>query len=153
MQLAASGGELGVSTVVPVAAFAALAVSWLVADEAVPQEKLSKVGSSNFPENLHPLYVDRHQCSLSMLFRSVSFDPKDVASELCPKIFQAGIASTSSFTTPTVGQRRCVLIAFPLRCKMLMPCVSCSEGIVLACNMSAAFLFLTMAYGALDAMA
>eukprot|EP00903_Cladosiphon_okamuranus_P014112 g13117.t1 len=42
-QLAASGGELGMSTVVPVVAFAALAVSWLVADEApAPQETLSK---------------------------------------------------------------------------------------------------------------
>lgn len=43
------------STVVPVVAFAALAVSWLVADEAAaPQETLSKVRSSHFPISFHP---------------------------------------------------------------------------------------------------
>eukprot|EP00752_Nemacystus_decipiens_P003516 g3244.t1 len=42
-QLAASGGELGMSTIVPVVALAALVVSWLVADETpTPQEPLSK---------------------------------------------------------------------------------------------------------------
>lgn len=43
------------STVVPVVAFAALAVSWLVADETpTPQEPLSKVLYSHFPRNFRP---------------------------------------------------------------------------------------------------
>lgn len=43
------------STVVPVVAFAALAVSWLVADETpTPQEPLSKVLYSHFPRNFCP---------------------------------------------------------------------------------------------------
>lgn len=37
------------STIVPVVAVAALVVSWLVADEAEPQQKLSKVCASHFP--------------------------------------------------------------------------------------------------------
>ncbi|CAM9500420.1 unnamed protein product [Hapterophycus canaliculatus] len=41
-QLAASGGELGLSVIVPVVAFASLAISWLVADEKEPQVNLTK---------------------------------------------------------------------------------------------------------------
>ncbi|CAM9293191.1 unnamed protein product [Scytosiphon promiscuus] len=41
-QLAASGGELGLAAVVPVVAFATLAISWLVADEKEPEVQLTK---------------------------------------------------------------------------------------------------------------
>lgn len=43
LQVAASGGELSLSVIVPVVAFAALLVSWLVADEPKKPENLSKV--------------------------------------------------------------------------------------------------------------